>query len=105
MTVIAEQVLDLSYTTEKVLVRLHAPQAREASWVCRFEVGDPIDYALDVHGASGLQALALALSALGAFLYSTDLYRAGQLGAFGAFGGYLGIPAPGAFLDEAPYPF
>jgi len=105
MTVMAEQFLDLSYTSEKVRVRLHAPEEREMSWICRFEIGDPIDHALDVHGASGLQALALALSALSAVLYSTDLYRSGRLGAFGAFGGYLGIPAPGIFLDEAPYPF
>jgi hypothetical protein len=42
---------------------------------------------------------------LSAALYSSDLYRRGELGAFGAFGGYLGIPAPQVFPDEAPYPF
>jgi hypothetical protein len=105
MTIVAEQFLDLSYTSEKVLVRLYVPEQAEKSWVCRFEIGDPIDHALDVHGTTSLQALALALSALSAVLYSTDLYRTGHLGAFGAFGGYLGIPAPDVFLAEAPYPF
>jgi hypothetical protein len=105
MTVMAEQHLDLAGTSETVLVRLYAPEEGAKSWICRFEIGSPIDHVMDIHGASGLQALALALSALSAVLYSTDLYRTGQLGAFGAFGGYLGIPAPNVFLDEAPYPF
>ena len=42
---------------------------------------------------------------LSATLYSTDLYRNGQLGAWGAFDGYLGIPAPGIFSDIAPETF
>lgn len=105
MTAIAEQLLDLSYTSEKILVRLHAPEQGDESWICRFGIGDPIGHSLDVHGSSSLQALALAISALSAALYGNDLYRTGRLGAFGAFGGYLGIPAPDVFLDEAPYPF
>jgi hypothetical protein len=107
MTVIAEQLLDLSGRREKTSVRLHAPERSGAGshWTCRFEVGDPINYQLDVAGESSLQALALSLKALSAFLYSTELYRDGELGAFGEFGGYLGIPAPNNFLDIAPYPF
>ena len=107
MAVIAEQWLDQLGSDEKVAVRLHAPyhSKERKSWVCRFEIGDPVDYALDICGESGLQALALALKALSASLYSSDLYRRGALGPFGAFGGYLGIPAPQVFLDEAPFPF
>ena len=106
MTIIAEQHLDLSYCDDKVVVRLFLPkQTDESTWVCRFEIGAPIDVSLDVHGTSSLQALALSLKGLSATLYSTDLYRNGQLGAWGAFDGYLGIPAPGTFSDIAPETF
>ena len=105
MTVIAEQGLDRQGSDEKVMVRLHAPYASEARkcWVCRFEIGEPVAHAMDIYGETGLQAL--ALSSLSAALYGSDLYRRGGLGAFGAFGGYLGVPAPQVFLDEGPYPF
>lgn len=106
MTIIAEQLLDLSYCDDKVAVRLFCPQQRdESTWICRFEIGAPIDVALDVHGTSSLQALALSLKGLSATLYSSDLYRNGQLGAWGEFNGYLGIPAPGIFADIAPETF
>ena len=107
MTVIAEQWLDQLGSDEKIVVRLYAPYLSEKrkSWVCRFEIGAPVDHAMDIYGETGLQALALALTSLSASLYDSDLYRRGALGAFGAFGGYLGIPAPQAFLDEAPFPF
>ena len=105
MTVIAEQWLDQLGSDEKIVVRLYAPCVSEKrkSWVCRFEIGTPVDHAMDIYGETGLQAL--ALTSLSASLYGSDLYRRGALGAFGAFGGYLGIPAPQAFLDEAPFPF
>lgn len=106
MTVIAEQLLDLSFTSDKVPVRLFAPEQRdEEMWVCRFEIGAPINESLDAQGVSSLQALALALKSLSAALYSTELFKSGQLGAFGEFNGYLGIPAPGIFKDIAPFTF
>lgn len=107
MNVIADLDLDLADTSDKVTVKLFAPEVREKtqSWVCHFEIGEPISKSLDVHGASSLQAIALALKGISAILYSTDLYRSGKLGVFGEFGGYLSIPAPNFFLDEAPYPF
>ncbi len=52
-----------------------------------------------------MQALALALKGLSSALYGSEAYSAGQLGLYGEFGGYLGIPAPSIFLDEAPFPF
>lgn len=107
MTIIAELPLDLAGHEEKVVVRLFAPEGRATGpgWVCRFEVSAPISYSLDVVGESSLQAVALALKGLAACLYGSEEYRAGKLGAYGEFGGYLGIPAPNIFLDEAPYPF
>lgn len=107
MTVIAEAALDLAGSAEKVTVRLHAPERskRGSDWSCRFEVGAPLNYEFAAEGVSSLQALALAMKMLAAFLYSSEHYEKGELGAFGEFGGYLGLPAPHEYLDVAPYPF
>jgi len=107
MTCIAEHSLDIADGAEKVLVRLHSPWRKDdqKAWVCRFEIEGGIEAALDVEGETSLQALALALKGLSAVLYGSELYRSGRLGLFGDFGGYLGVPAPNVFLDEAPYPF
>lgn len=106
MTVIAEQMFDLSYTRDKMIVRLFCPtQKGKDAWVCRFEIGSPINEDVEVQGVSSLQSLALAIKGVSAALYSTDLYKNGELGAFGEFTGYLGIPAPSTFRDIAPYTF
>lgn len=106
MTVIAEQFLDVANSTEKVAVRLFRPEQRDTStWVCRFEISGAIEAALDVHGVSSLQALALSLKGLSANLYGSDLYRDGRLGAWGEFNGYLGVPTPGIFSDITPHTF
>lgn len=105
--VIAELALDIADTDEKVIVQLFAAERfiETNSWACRFQIGSPISKSLTVHGVSSLQAVALALKGISATLYSTDLYRTGQLGVYGEFGGDLTIPAPNLFLDIAPYPF
>jgi hypothetical protein len=106
VTVIVQESFDIRNSGRKLVVRLFQPQQAKAEvWVCRFEVEHPINAALDVHGVSALQALALALKGLSATLYGSDLYRRGELGAFGEFGGYLGIPAPSSYSDFAPYEF
>jgi hypothetical protein len=98
--------LDLAHSEAKVSVRLFQPEYKaEDTWICRFEIGEPISESIDTQGVSSLQALALAIAKVSAALYSTDLYRSGQLGAFGAFGGYLGIPAPSSYRDIAPFTF
>ncbi len=106
MTLIAEQLLDIADSSEKVPVRLFSPERwADDGWTCRFEIGSPIDVALDVHGVSSLQALALCLKGVSATLYGSDLFREGRLGVWGEFNGYLGIPAPGIFADIAPHTF
>ena len=107
MTIIAELPLDLAGREGTVAARLFAPEwcAEGPSWICRFEIGEPFSYGLNVAGESSLQALALALKGLSSALYGSEAYSAGQLGLYGEFGGYLGIPAPSIFLDEAPFPF
>jgi hypothetical protein len=107
MTVIAELSLDLAGAKEKVIVRLFAPERLEDApgWRCRFEIGKPISYGRAIYGEWSLQALTLALKGLSSNLYGSDEYKEGRLGLEGEFKGYLGIPAPSAFLDQAPYPF
>ncbi|WP_310540228.1 DUF6968 family protein [Phenylobacterium sp.] len=106
MAVIAEQDLDIADSAAKMAVRIFAPEQRDLStWGCRCEVGEPVAEVIETDGVSSLQALALAIQELAAALYSTELYRSGQLGAFVAFDGYLGIPAPSSFKNIAPHTF
>lgn len=107
MNLIAELALDLAQSTDKVIVRLFLPEPRPGGepWACRFEIGEPINISSEMLGSTSLQALALALQCLSAALYGSSEYKAGQLGIFGEFGGYLTIPAPRVILDAAPYPF
>ena len=99
--------LDLSYTDEKMSVRLFAPKRDEEHgiWSCRFEISEPLDLERTIHGVSSLQALTLGVKTLSAYLYGSDLYKNGELGVYGQFGGSLSIPAPQAMLDRAPFPF
>jgi hypothetical protein len=107
MTVIGELVLDLADSDQEVVAKLFAPEQATGrnEWTCRFEIGEPFDYAMGIHGETSMQALALALSALSVTLYCSEEYESGKLGIFGEFGGYLSIPAPRVALDRAPYPF
>ena len=107
MTEIAAAELDLSYTPAKMGVRVLAPERNEdlGTWSCTFEIGDPINVRREIHGVSTLQALFLAMKTLSAYLYGSDLYKRGELGIHGKFGGSLSIPAPKELLDTAPYPF
>jgi len=107
MTEIAAVDLDLSYTAEKVSVRRFAPEWDEelGTWSCRFEISEPINVERKIYGVSSLQALILGAKTLSAYLYGSDLYKNGELGIYGQFGGSLSIPAPQAMLDRAPFPF
>lgn len=67
--------------------------------------GEPINVERKVSGVSSLQALALGLKTLSAYLYGSDLYKNGELGVYAQFGASLSIPAPKAMLDRAPFPF
>jgi hypothetical protein len=108
MTEIAAVELDLAYTEAKVGVRVFSPEPSsefEDMWSCRFEIDDPIAVEREVNGVSSLQALVLAMKTLSACLYGSDLYKRGELGIHGRFGGSLSIPAPRVLLDIAPFPF
>ncbi len=107
MTVIVEHHLELKGAEHKMVVRLFKPEPRKDApgWKCRFEIGEPFNYGLDIYGEWGLQALVLAISGLSVMLYTSPEYRSGRLGIAGEFGDFLGLPAPSILLDEAPYPF
>ncbi len=98
---------DLSYTTEKMGARLFAPMwnSEYETWSCRFEVDEPFNLEREIFGTSSFQALILAIKTLSAYLYGSDLYKRGELGLYGKFGGDLSIPATRLFLEAAPYPF
>ena len=104
---IAAAEFDLSYTAVKMSARLFAPtwNAEDGMWSCVFEVDDPIGLKREIFGVSSLQALVLAIKTLSAYLYGSDLYKRGELGIHGKFGGDLSIPATRLFLEAAPYPF
>jgi len=107
MNLIAELALDLVRSDQKVMIRLFLPERRpgDETWACRFEISEPINISSEMLGSTSLQALASALQCMSAALYGSSEYKAGKLGIFGEFGGYLTIPAPRVILDAAPYPF
>ena len=107
MGVIAEAAFDLSYSEDKMWVRLYAPEPEPNSedWSCAFEIGAPISVARKLYGVSSLQALFLAMKTMSAYLYGSDIYKNKELGVCGQFGRDLSIAAPNSLLDIAPYPF
>jgi len=104
-TLVLEDVFDIAGTGDKLRVRLYAPVPEGRNWACHVELGEPLEWAGDARGVSPVQALSLGLTLLSTQLYSSALYRSGRLGAFGEFGGFLGLPAPASYHDFAPYEF
>jgi hypothetical protein len=107
MTVVASDAYDVAGQSEKMPARLYQPvrSADDRAWECRVEIGAPLNISRLAYGETSLQALILGLKFLSILLYSSDLYRRGELGIDGTFGGNLFVPATKEFLDTAPYPF
>ena len=105
--VFAKADLELRGSVGSLQVRVFSPEWDETrgAWACQVEIDPPISMRQSVYGESGIQALSLALKVLASTLYGSSAYKERRLGAFGAFGGYLGFPAPKEFLSNAPYPF
>lgn len=105
--VIAKVDLEIRGKPKLVQARLLIPKydRHRSAWRCRLEIDAPFSVGQDVFGETGLQALALALKILASHLYGSPMYEQKRLGAFGEFGGYLGLPAPKEFLAKAPFPF
>lgn len=106
MPVVADQTFDLSFTDEKVVARIYEPvREPDGVWASLVEIDAPFDFSLSAYGENSLQALTLAVKMLSSTLYSAGGYANKKLGWNGEFGGDLGVPAPGSYLDFAPYPF
>ena len=91
MELIAEDKFDLSYTEEKMSVRLYAPDRDKVmdAWGCTFVIGEPIGVERRIYGETSLQALCHGLQTLSVYLYGSDLYKRKELGKHGVFGGDL----------------
>jgi hypothetical protein len=64
----------------EVEVRLYAPAQKSPGWTCRFEIGWPDGVvALDAEGVDAVQAVELALKAIGAEVYASPYHRDGTL--------------------------
>ena len=107
MELIAELAFDLPEAPESVIARIYIPQRRGggSEWVCRCEVGAPINLLHDTIGETSLQAVAFALAKLSEGIYGSPEYREGRLGLQGYLGGYLALPATESVRDVAPFKF
>ena len=107
MEAIAWDEYDVAGQSERMSVKLYRPvrSSGDGPWECRVEIGAPLHISRLICGGTSLQALILGLRTLSVFIYSSDLYKHGQLGVNGRFGGDLFVPATKHFLDIAPYPF
>jgi len=105
VNVIGELALDLSPKDEKVVARLFAPEERIPGelWVCRFEIGEPIDFSGGANGSTSLQLLLSPCRACLRLCMDPRNIKRPALWIFGEFGGYLTIPAPRVVLDIAPF--
>lgn len=104
---VAEMAFDVAGSNEKLWARIYAPvlQADGFTWGSRIVIDDPIGVDRKVLGGDSLQALVSALRGASVDLYSSDVWRSGELGCSGRLGGDLGIPAMKFCLAEAPFPF
>ncbi|WP_304186558.1 hypothetical protein [Phenylobacterium aquaticum] len=107
MALIAELEFDLSSSDKKMSLRIFQPMRNPdlEAWTCAFEIDDPLGVRREIHGESSFQALILSLKTASAYLYGSELYKSGQIGIYGNFGGNLILPATELFLEAAPYPF
>jgi hypothetical protein len=77
-----------------VPVRVHAPVADGTAWTCEYEIVWPEEtWSKQISGADSVQALRLALEAVGMALYFSHHHKSGCLIWPGASGGY-GFPVP-----------
>jgi len=65
----------------QIAIRISAPeQAEDGAWFCHYEVDWPDKKsAKDIGGFDSMQALVCALQIIGAEIYSSNYYNAGQL--------------------------
>ena len=104
---IAEAAFDLSFSDEKMRVRIYAPalDVGGAQWSCAYSIDAPVSVEAARRGETSLLALIDAMRQVSRAVYGSVEYRGQQIGVGGRFGGDLFIPATSDLLDIAPYPF
>lgn len=99
---IAERILRLQQgdTHHGVPVRVFLPVADQAAWSCGWEIHWPDSIRSGTAlGHDALQALVLALQAIGAQLYASDAHAAGELSWTSGRRGY-GVPVSRLIRDR-----
>lgn len=92
--------LQRSDAQHPVLVRIFAPVAGDDSWGCRWEIHWPERVRSgEAFGDDAIQALVLALQAIGSDLYTSAAHASGALAWSDAWAGY-GFPVPGGMWDQ-----
>lgn len=102
--VIATRTLTLD-GTKQVQVLIGRPQRFQngQSWYCPYRIPNVgLDRILYAAGVDEVQALILALSMIGAKLYTSDEYIAGRLSWVAGQEGDLGFPVPESIRDVLP---
>jgi hypothetical protein len=98
---IASRVLTLREADAEIEIpiRIFAPQEEDDAWVCRYEIDWPEGtQAMTSWGGDSAQALILALSMIGADIYSSSYHKSGNLVLEAPGKGY-GFPVPSSLRD------
>jgi hypothetical protein len=99
---IAERILRIRHDhgDSEVPTRIFAPRSDEgSSWTCRYEIDWPgAPRRREIGGLDSVQALFLALQAIGAELYTSEHHEAGRLRWDKEGDGY-GFPVPRTIRD------
>jgi hypothetical protein len=99
--VIASRVLTLRNEDAEIEIpiRIFAPEQKDDAWVCRYEIEWPEGtQAMTSWGRDSAQALILAMSMIGADIYSSSYHRSGKLMLEVSGEGY-GFPVPSSLRD------
>lgn len=99
--VIASRTLKLKGTTgeSEIRIRIFAPQQEDDAWSCRYEIDWPEGtQVMTSWGQDSAQALILAMSMIGADIYSSSYHKSGKLMLEAPSKGY-GFPVPASLRD------
>jgi hypothetical protein len=99
--VIASRTLKLMGTKgeSEILIRIFAPEDEDDAWSCRYEIDWPEGtQVMTSWGHDSAQALILAMSMIGADLYSSSYHKSGKLMLEAPGKGY-GFPVPSSLRD------
>jgi hypothetical protein len=84
----------------EIPIRIFAPVQKEAdAWSCQYQIGWPEGReAREIWGVDSMQAVVLAIEAIGSDIYTSTYHKAGVLFFDGPGKGY-GFPVPGSLRD------